>query len=32
MPLPGSVQGWVGRGFEQPGVTEGVAAHGRDGL
>ena len=27
--LPGSVQGHVGRGFEQPGVVEGVPAHGR---
>ena len=29
MPLPGSVQGQVGRGFEQPGLAEGVPAHGR---
>jgi len=28
-PLPGSVQGLVGRGFEQPGLVEGVLAHGR---
>jgi len=28
-PLPGSVQGQVGQGFEQPGVVEGVSAHGR---
>jgi len=28
-PLPGSVQGQVGRGFEQPGPVEGVPAHGR---
>ena len=28
-PLPGSVQGQVGRGFEQPGLVEGVPAHGR---
>jgi len=28
-PLPGSVQGQVGRGFEQPGLLEGVAAYGR---
>ena len=27
--LPGSVQGQVGRGFEQPGLVEGVPAHGR---
>ena len=29
-PLPGSVQGQVGRGFEQPGLVEGVPAHGRE--
>ena len=29
MPLPGSVQGQVGWGFEQPGLVEGVPAHGR---
>jgi len=29
MPLPGSVQGQVGQGFEQPGLVEGVPAHGR---
>jgi len=29
MPLSGSVQGQVGRGFEQPGLVEGVPAHGR---
>jgi len=28
-PLPGSVQGQVGWGFEQPGVVEDVPAHGR---
>ena len=28
-PLPGNVQGQVGRGFEQPGLVEGVPAHGR---
>ena len=28
-PLPGSVQGQVGRGFEQPDLVEGVPAHGR---
>ena len=28
-PLPGSVHGQVGRGFEQPGLVEGVPAHGR---
>ena len=28
-PLPGSVQGQAGQGFEQPGLVEGVAAHGR---
>jgi len=28
-PLPGSVQGQVGWGFEQPGLVEGVDAHGR---
>jgi len=27
-PLPGSVQGQVGWGFEQPGLVEGVPAHG----
>jgi len=27
--LPGSVQGQVGWGFEQPGLVEGVPAHGR---
>ena len=27
-PLPGSVQGQVGRDFEQPGLVEGVPAHG----
>ena len=26
-PLPGSVQGQVGCGSEQPGLVEGVAAH-----
>jgi len=28
-PLPGSVQGQVGWGFEQPGLVEGVIVHGR---
>jgi len=28
-PLPVSVQGQAGRGFEQPGLVEGVPAHGR---
>jgi len=28
-PLPGSVQGQVGWGFEHPGLVEGVPAHGR---
>ena len=28
-PLPGSVQGQAGWGFEQPDVAEGVPAHGR---
>ena len=28
-PIPGSVQGRVGWGFEQPGLVEGVPAHGR---
>jgi len=28
-PLPGSVQGQAGRGFEHPGLVEGVPAHGR---
>ena len=28
-PLPGSVQGQVGWGFDQPGVVEGVPAHSR---
>ena len=28
-PIPGSVQGQVGWGFEQPGVVEGVPVHGR---
>ncbi|PKU36866.1 hypothetical protein llap_12830 [Limosa lapponica baueri] len=27
-PIPGSVQGQVGWGFEQPGLVEGVPAHG----
>jgi len=27
--LPGKVQDQVGQGFEQPGVVEGVPAHGR---
>ena len=28
-PLPGRAQGQVGRGWEQPGLVEGVPAHGR---
>ena len=28
-PIPGSVQGQVGWGFEEPGLVEGVPAHGR---
>ena len=28
-PLPGRVQGQVGWGFGQPGLVEGVPAHGR---
>jgi len=28
LPLPGSVQGQVGWSFEQPGLVEGVPAHG----
>ena len=28
-PLPGSVQGQARRGFEQPGLVEGVPAHGK---
>ena len=28
-PIPGSVQGQVGWGFEQPGLVEGVPARGR---
>ena len=30
-PISGSVQGQVGWGFEQPGLVEGVPAHGRGG-
>ena len=30
-PLPGSVQGQAGRGFEQSGLVEGVPASGRGG-
>jgi len=30
-PLPGSVQGQAGQGFDQPGLVEGVPAHGRGG-
>ncbi|GAB0186321.1 hypothetical protein GRJ2_001097400 [Grus japonensis] len=30
-PIPGSVQGQVGWGFGQPGLVEGVSAHGRGG-
>ena len=29
-PIPGSVQGQAGWGSEQPGLVEGVPAHGRD--
>jgi len=29
-PLPGSVQGQAGWGFEQPGLVEGVPAHGKE--
>ena len=28
-PIPGSVQGQAGRGLEQPGLVEGVPAHGK---
>jgi len=28
-PITGSIQGRVGGGFEQPGLVEGVPAHGR---
>jgi len=28
-PLPRSVQGQLGRGFDQAGLVEGVPAHGR---
>jgi len=28
-PLPGSVQGQVGWGSEQPGLVDGVPAHGK---
>ena len=28
-PIPGNTQGQVGRGSEQPGLVEDVAAHGR---
>ena len=28
-PLPGSVQGQAGWGFEEPGLVAGVPAHGR---
>ena len=27
--MPGNAQGWVGRGFEHPGLVEGVPAHDR---
>jgi len=27
-PLPANIQGQAGRGFEQPGLVEGVPAHG----
>jgi len=30
MPLPRTVQGQVGWGFEQPGLVEGVPAHDRE--
>ena len=26
-PIPGNIQGWVGRGSEQPGPVEDVPAH-----
>jgi len=29
-PLLGSVQGQVGQGFEEPGLVEGIPAHGRE--
>ena len=29
VPLPGSVQGQTGWGFEQPGLVEGIPAHGK---
>jgi len=29
-PLPGSVQGQVGSGSEEPGLVEGVPAYGRE--
>jgi len=29
IPIPGSFQGQAGWGFEQPGLMEGVPAHGR---
>ena len=29
-PIPGSIQGEVGWGFEQAGLVEGVPAHGRE--
>ena len=30
-PIPGRVPGQVGWGFEQPGLVEGVPAHGKGG-
>lgn len=29
VPIPGSVQDQAGWGFEQPGIVEGIPAHGR---
>jgi len=28
-PFPGSVEGQLGQGFEQPGLVEGVPTHGK---
>jgi len=30
-PIPGNIQGQVGRGSEQPGIIEDVSAHCREG-
>lgn len=27
--LPGNIQGWIGWGFEQLGLLEGIPAHGK---